>query len=331
MTTILAERRESSAKRLQDLQNKLQRAKEISAEKACVYVTGSFGRGEASPHSDLDLFIAGLSMQTDSKEERTLNNLDETCLKAELIHATRALKFQEFSGDGEYLVHYTINELVRTTGKPEDDARNTFTARLLLLLESRPVLEDTIYQQAIDAVIAQYWRDYKDHNREFVPAFLANDILRLWRTFCVNYEARTSDVPEAKKNKRRLKNYKLKFSRMLTCYSAIVYLLATYNEFNTVNQDDVRKMVAKTPTERLEWLLTLQRFEGAHPVAKVLLEQYSGFLVNTNAPEDELLVRFADKATRQRYFAQATEFGDSVFGLIELVGQKSRFHRLLLV
>ena len=38
---------------------------------------------------------------------------------------------------------------------------------------------------------------------EFMPAFLANDILRLWRTFCVNYEARTQTEPAEKKAKRK--------------------------------------------------------------------------------------------------------------------------------
>ena len=115
-----------------------------------------------------------------------------------------------------------------------------------------------------------------------MPAFLANDILRLWRTFCVNYEARTSDVPPEKKNKRRLKNYKLKYSRMLTCYSALVYLLALHNAAGTVSPEDVRGMVARSPTERLEWLLTLEYLKDAHGVVGELLDKYSEFLGNTN-------------------------------------------------
>jgi hypothetical protein len=78
---------------------------------------------------------------------------------------------------------------------------------------------DVAYKHVIEEVIAAYWRDYDDHKNEFVPAFLANDILRLWRTFCVNYEARTSTDPPHQRAKRRLKNYKLKHSRLLTSYS----------------------------------------------------------------------------------------------------------------
>jgi hypothetical protein len=62
-------------------------------------------------------------------------------------------------------------------------------------------------------VVEAYWRDFLDHRQAFVPTFLTNDILRLWRTFCVNYEARTQTEPARKKAKRKLKNYKLKHRR----------------------------------------------------------------------------------------------------------------------
>lgn len=68
-----------------------------------------------------------------------------------------------------------------------------------------------------------------------IELFHANDILRPWRTFCVNYEARTSTDPPRQMAKRRLKNYKLKHSRLLTCYSGLLYLLAMYSSKETVD------------------------------------------------------------------------------------------------
>ncbi len=332
MTGIIAERRASSSERLSQLSKRLTEATTICSHRACVFVTGSFGRGEGGPHSDLDVFIAGRSHRDrEGNEVRELPRLDEICLKRELIVATRELKFPEFSGDGEYVKLYTIDELVRTTGRPEDDATNTFTARLLLLLESRPLIGDAVYQEAIDSAIEKYWRDFKGHEDGFVPAFLANDILRLWRTFCVNYEARTSDVPEDRKNKRRLKNYKLKYSRMLTCYSALIHLLAVHNAAGTVTPGDVRAMVAKGPTQRLEWLLTLENLSDAHGTIEKLLGQYSQFLRNTSVGEETMLERIADRATRIEYFREADSFGSTVFDLIERVGQRSPFHRMLVV
>jgi predicted nucleotidyltransferase len=320
---ILRRRRAETANRVEQLRRELQEAEKLLANKACVYVTGSFGRGEAGTFSDLDLFIAGKN----AGDDRALRPLDEILVKAKLIEAVRNLGIQDFSGDGEYLNHYSVTELVRTLGTPEDDITNTFTARLLLLLESRPLLESTVYQKVIHPVVDAYWRDYEGRENEFVPAFLANDILRLWRTFCVNYEARTSTEPPPKKAKRKLKNFKLKHSRLLTCYSALLYLLFVYSKRKTVSPTDAIDMIRLTPTERLEWLhgeTHLNRIED-------LIKCYEAFLEETNYAEAELINRFLDPDKSREYFKAANQLGDLVFEILENIGQKTRFHRLLVV
>jgi hypothetical protein len=330
----LANRRSETQARLDRLRLRLQTAEALAKGKACVYATGSFGRCEASSHSDLDLFIVGKKSGTpgrDGKAPSLLNRLDEICIKAELIEATRELKIPEFSGEGRYLVHYSVDEFTKTLGTPEDDVTNTFTARLLLLLESRPLLEPVVYIEVIKDVIAAYWRDYEDHKTNFMPAFLANDILRLWRTFCVNYEARTARVPEREKAKGKLKNYKLKHSRLLTCYSALLYLLAVYGSQQTVAPADVVAMIDMTPTERLEWLLSRPDRARAHKTVSKLLDQYEHFLKTTNAGEEELVRRFMDKETSQSYMQDAYHFGDLVFEALTAIGDGKGFHRLLVV
>lgn len=301
-----------------------------------MYATGSFGRGEASRHSDLDLFIVGKrngKVGSEGKEGSLLRRLDEICIKADLIEATRAMKIQEFSGDGRYLTHYSVHELTKTLGTPEDDVANTFTARLLLLLESRPLVEPIVYSEILQDVVAAYWRDYEDHKANFMPAFLANDILRLWRTFCVNYEARTERAPELEKAKGKLKNYKLKHSRLLTCYSGLLYLLAIYSLQETVHPKDALAMIALSPTERLDWLLERRELAGAHDSIRKLLDEYGHFLETTNADENELVSRFMDKAQSHEYMSSAHRFGDLVFEVLHGVGQggDNRFHRVLLV
>jgi hypothetical protein len=86
-----------------------------------------------------------------------------------LIQVTRGLHIQEFSGDGQWLVHYSVDELIQSLGTQDDDAQNTFTARLLLLLESQALLEEVVYNDILGDVIAAYWRDYEDHKENFVP------------------------------------------------------------------------------------------------------------------------------------------------------------------
>ncbi len=300
---LLSRRRTETEARVEKLRGELGQAEKLTARNACVYATGSFGRCEASPYSDLDLFIAG---RDDKDGQRLLRRLDEIRIKADLIEATQKLGIPDFSGDGEYLNHYTVGELVGTLGKPEDDVSNTFTARLLLLLESRPLLGESVYHDIIEDVIGAYWRDYEDHKNEFMPAFLANDILRLWRTFCVNYEARTSTDPPEKKAKRKLKNYKLKHSRLLTCYSALIYLLAVFTERKTVSPTDAVDMIKLTPTARLEWTLSQQHFHSAHSTVGDVLECYESFLADRDAAEEVLIARFLDKRKAKNTFGPQT-------------------------
>ena len=330
----LSDRRSQTSDKISDLRNGLSAAETIASGKACVYMTGSFGRCEASKHSDLDLFILG---KNDGKPDRTgkqgsqLSTLNEICLKADLIEVTRALGIQEFSGDGRWLVHYSVDDLIKTLGRPEDDLENIFTARLLLLLESSPLLGESVYRGAIDDVIAAYWRDYEDHKVNFVPTFLVNDILRLWRTFCVNYEARTERVPEREKAKGKLKNYKLKHSRLLTCYSAILYLIEVHCENGSVSPVDAQEMARLTPTERLEWLLSRANLADSKGTLDALLTQYEVFLETTNISEEDLIIKFMDNGVSRQYMDASSKFGDLVFDALDAIGKRSRFHRFVVV
>lgn len=330
MTQLLEQRRADAAARLDMLRTKLSDAESLLGGNACLYVTGSFGRGEASPSSDLDVFLVGLS-STDDPPRRLFSHLSEIRIFARLIDAAEEAKFPDFSNDGEYLRHHSVHHLIKSLGRPDDDYANALTARLLLLLESKPLLGKTVWEHAIREVIAEYWRDFKGNETNFRPSFLANDILRLWRTFCVNYEARTSTVPDAKRFKRRAKNYKLKHSRLLTCYSALLHLMAQHSEKGTVTPDDAFAMVGMTPTERIENLLSRDAHQKAHSALRELLDQYEAFLAESSIPEQELVERLKDADAKKRLFALADKFGVAVFNAIDQLGQRSAFHRLIAV
>lgn len=328
----IEERHSHTTKKIEGLRGILKKASDLLGDDACVYATGSFGRLEAGEQSDLDLFILTLDKRDrgNALEGSRLSGLDAICVKAELINATNNLGIPEFDGDGRYLVHYSVQDFTRTLGTPEDDVTNTFTARLLMLLESTPLLSTPVYDSALKQVLAAYFRDYQDHSNDFMPAFLSNDILRLWRTFCVNYEARTERTPEDKKKKGKLKNYKLKHSRLLTCYSSLLYLLAVYNRNNTVAPSDVVSMVGLTPLKRLEWIAQQDDYSYSINTIQYLITQYENFLVST-ADEAKLADKLMDKNEGKPYFASTYEFGNTMFTALNEVGKGSRFHRLLVV
>lgn len=321
MGDVLAERRVRSKERLDDVRARVPDWHSLAG--GCVYVTGSFARGEASQFSDLDLFIVS------AYEAPRLSELDAICLEADLIRATRDLGFPPFSGDGEYLQVHRVKTLVDSLGSSSDDSSNAFTARMLLLLESKALLGEDTYRDAIDRVIAKYWRDFADHSTAFMPAFLANDILRLWRTFCVNYEARTQSEPDEKKAKRKLKNYKLKHSRLLTCYSALAYLLHVFVEEGTVHPNAVTDMVRLSPTERIESVAS--ESSAARVPADLVLATYEEFLANSAASEDDLIEAFLDRAKANELMKGATKLGEAMFGLLAAVGVGNPFYRLLVV
>ena len=322
---LLADRRQKTEERLAQLGAALAAvgAPEIVENRACVYATGSVGRGEMSPKSDLDIFIV-----RDRSLPSPLTNLDEIRLKARLIEVSRKLGFPEFSDDGDYVKTYDVKtDMIEKLGTRNDDYDNVFTARLLLLLESRAIVGAPIYERTITDLIAAYWRDYPQNSENFQPVFLMNDILRFWKTLCLNYEERTGG---AKSGKRRLLNYKLKHSRLLTCYSAIVYLLsALRTEKGTISDEVARKMVAASPTQRLEYVGT-QHPEVSDLVQRIL-ENYATFLEVCDEEKPVLIEKFAESAFKKERFAEARNFGNDVFVLVMKLGAGSDLLRYLVV
>lgn len=327
MGELLNRRRAETTDKIKQIKKTLVDAEKLCSSTACVYATGSFSRGEASSHSDLDLFIVSRS----SDDRPGLRRLDEILIKADLIETTRKLRIPDFSGDGEYLTHYTVAQLTETLGKPEDDVSNTFTARLLLLLESLPLIGSIAYKDIIEDVITAYWRDYENNKTEFMPAFLANDILRMWRTFCVNYEARTQSTPPERRAARRLMNYKLKHSRLLTCYSALLYLLVVYGKNGTVSPTDAKHMISLTPSQRLDWLSGQSHLSDTRATIEKLISSYEQFLQLTDASKSDLIALFGDKVRSKELWESAFAFGDLVFEVLQNLSKDNKFYRLLVV
>jgi hypothetical protein len=131
--------------------------------------------------------------------------------------------------------------------------------------------------------------------------------------------------------KGKLKNYKLKHSRLLTCYSAVLFLLAMFRLNHTVSPTDALTMIRLAPTERIEWLCARPEFGESLENTRKLLGQYEQFLGTTNQDEKKLVSQFMDKDLSRRYMSQAYEFGDTVFNVLTTIGGGNRFHRLLVV
>ena len=225
----------------------------------------------------------------------------------------------DLDGDGGFLKVHQLSDYLVGLGKPSDDIDNTFTGRLLLLLESQAIFGEKVYDRVLEECVDRYWIDYTDHSDSFIPAFLINDILRFWRTLCVSYEAGTTQDPV----KRRAKNYKLKFSRLLTCYSAILAIQAEFSTVGTISSKKALEVLKMTPNERLEYSRKL-----VLPQRKKIIDEltgmYEGFLLETDCSKSDLMEKMKDPSYYKKSLEGARKYGDSMFELLQGISEDQK-------
>ncbi|MDX6682309.1 MAG: hypothetical protein QOG94_2348 [Solirubrobacteraceae bacterium] len=319
-------RREYSAQRLRELGGRLEALNPLLRDHPlCVYATGSYGRLEGWSGSDIDLFF----LYDGADDSRRFPWTTFLRLSSRLIEATEEMGFPPFSGDGRYLEVQYVHEMEKVLGSPRDDSLNAFTARMLLVLESRPLHDDELYQRLLKRIIGFYYRDYEDHPDDFWPAFLINDILRFWRTLTLNYEHHrlkllglVGEERERRKAQSALKNYKLKVSRLATCFSMVANIGAAEAP---VRPADVLALCRLTPAERLDRLR--DRGPRAAELVDELGDRYQAFLAAVQRDEDELLAVFADDAQRKEALGGAARYGDLIYALLDdlLPEERMRF------
>ncbi|MFH5802986.1 hypothetical protein [Alienimonas sp. DA493] len=321
---ILNDRKMYSIQRVDQFRSEVANLKHLpKAEGMCVYTTGSFGRKEASNQSDIDLFFMHLG-----GSETPLPNLLKTRIDAELIDLTEKLEFPPFSNDGEYLSIHYLDDMKSKMGGPADDFDNLFTARMLLLLESDWIYNEDVYKEVISEVIQSYYRDFHDHRDGFKPLFLTNDIVRFWKTLCLNYEHRRNRMSEDedKKLKHRIRNLKLKFSRMLTCFSTVAVLVRSDL---VATPDLLASQVLRTPMGRLD--LVGGDVKGAAALVRQIQEEYCWFLEMTGRNDEEVKEWISDKEKRDAAFERGRKFGRDMYDLILRASEDTETVRYLLV
>jgi len=267
-----------------------------SRKEICIYVAGSLGRLETGQISDLDVFLFA-DKPHKPLEQRTLTRLEEIQALSEIIQVNSELKLPPFSGDGEYFKIHEVSKLLAGTGTATDDSENLFTTRLLLLLESKCLANDALYRSAAKQIVEMYIRDGTGRE-DYRPLFLLNDILRYWRTICLNYERTRHDSSKPWWKK----NLNLKFSRKLTVFSTVLAILIEHVD----TFDKFAPFTEMTPMERLAHSLDtladpsfLQQFE-------LFLENYEEFLAAKSHSELEQIRPDA----AQHFRATAQQFDD---------------------
>lgn len=321
---LFRSRREGSAARLEEMRRRLRGKEKVKAfPNLVIYAAGSYARGEASEHSDIDLFFVHNDVGTPPIDEPRLKGL--RAMSAVISEMEEGLEFPPPSNDGQFFNILQLSDILRHLGGGEDDYRNNFTARMLLLLESTPAFGEEDYAVLVDKVIDSYLRDYEDHSEDFRPTFLVNDILRYWKTLCLNYEHKRNQMNEATKIKHKIKNFKLGFSRMATCYAAIA-LLASYN---SVEKADLVGITKLTPLER--FLMLADRVPATKLLLRDALAEYAWFLERTALSTEDLQAYFLDRKNRVEGFGRMKKFGDLIYEVVKVTGEERKTLRFIVV
>ena len=161
-----------------------------------VVLFGSWGRRELTNHSDDDwaVLVHGIEKVAARPAPEQIG---------ELIGRDRRKPGEQGVFGGA--IH--CRNLVDRIGLDADDNKN-LTRRLLLLLESVAVLNESAHRACWEQVLDGYLDDSVKAYRP--PRFLLNDVIRYWRTICVDYVGKERGGAG---EKWALRNLKLRLSR----------------------------------------------------------------------------------------------------------------------
>jgi predicted nucleotidyltransferase len=325
------ERRGATSARLAALQSSIKDDlavdfERIIGEHTSLYVVGSGGRGELSDHSDIDIFVV--------RNNEAISQVDAFQIRQAIARSFHRANLPAPSQSGAFLKMHTARSLCSELGTARDDADNTLTARMLLLLESQALLGKTAYERLLVTVVQAYWKNVNEHTEDYQPFVLVNDIVRYWRILLLNYEAKNSsrrqsmsdDEWRAYNGERKLRGYKLRFSRCITCFSALAWLLDKTAHAPSIEIDHV---VAMTKLQPIQRLLQLQSTNVAAEL-DALLVLYREFLKTTERSKAQLVEEFSENsASAVNPTASGNAFGNMMFDLMLKLGTANERARTL--
>ena len=205
-----------SLQKIKSIRKKLECLKKgKNAEQFCIVATGSFGRGEASNESDIDLFIV-----TDDDIKSSF--FDEIKDELEKIITTEVPKPPGDTKTFGVNIRIKLKQLLSPIGGINDS--NTYlTRRMLFLLEGKWLFNEKRFNHYRSKLIKKYIKN--DSPSHQINKFFLNDIIRYYRTIATDFEHKVG-----KGKSWGLRNIKLLFSRKLLYFSGVIVVAELPNK-----------------------------------------------------------------------------------------------------
>jgi predicted nucleotidyltransferase len=225
----------SRAKTAEILVNVRAKAAEFCCDRDIVIGTvGSFARGEATSESDLDFFaICPREKGADAKK-----------ILVEVGPKLVDIVGKPPSTTGAFNEVELLEDMLVNIGG-QDDSNEKITRRVLLLLEGSWLTNEHSFPGLQRQLFEKYVRPSISAHQ--LCLFLLNDIIRYYRTMCVDFDHKTIE----NKKPWGIRNIKLVYSRKLIYFSAIIIIAETYQRSYFEKMRIMTEGFAKTPTQRL--------------------------------------------------------------------------------
>ncbi|MDR3681376.1 MAG: nucleotidyltransferase domain-containing protein [Flavipsychrobacter sp.] len=244
----------------------------LTSSDAELVVFGSIARNECTSHSDVDwtLLVDG---QANPNHLNVAHLIEKNLVSTGLAkHGTSGMFGQiTFSHD---LIHYVGGQ---------DDTNHNLSKRILLLLESASITnsgneQGTALDRVIRGIIGKYIDNdsgYAASGKENVPRFLLNDIIRFWRTMCVDFAYKQI---EQHGQKWALRNIKLRMARRLIFVKGLLMCAKLYNTQLSLDEikQELRKFALMKPLEFM--VSTFLEFNIQEDYIVKILDAYNSYL-----------------------------------------------------
>lgn len=204
----------------------------------CVVTVGSFARGEASHQSDIDFYLI-----YDDLKDLDMKDVESTCDNIKEIIEQSGIRMPSPTG--------AFNEVVKRSEFLENiggnnDLNESLTRRMLFLLECKWLCNQSSYETLYEKIIHKYVKDTITQHQ--MCRFLLNDIIRYYRTMCVDFEYKTTEAGKSWGDR----NIKLMFSRKLIYFSGILVVAETVQHTWLSKRNILKNSFYNTPIERIE-------------------------------------------------------------------------------